>query len=156
MGGWSRQAATSARWQMSRRAAGASVGDLDRFDDILARWIDAEARGDATSLDALLDADFRGDGPHGFVLTKHEWLDRYRQGDLVNSAFEWEDIHVRAHGGTIFVRGVQTQKAHYRGQDWSGRFLATLVAVRQDGRWSIVNLQLSELEDGPGPGDGEP
>jgi ketosteroid isomerase-like protein len=136
---------------MSPRAPGATVGGLDTFDDILARWIDAEARGDAASLDALLDVEFRGDGPRGFVLTKQEWLDRYRHGDLVTSAFEWEDTHVRVHADTVFVRGIQTQKAEYRGEDWSGRFLATLVAVRHDGRWSIVNLQLSELADDPEP-----
>jgi hypothetical protein len=133
---------------MSPRAPGASVGALDTFDDILARWIDAEARGDAASLDALLHVDFRGDGPRGYVMTKREWLDRYRDG-LVTSAFEWENTEVRAHPGTVFVRGIQTQKASYQGEDWSGRFLATLVGVRQDGRWSIVNLQLSELADEP-------
>jgi ketosteroid isomerase-like protein len=137
---------------MSPGAPGASVGGLDTFDDILARWIDAEAQGDAESLDALLDVDFRGDGSRGFVLTKQEWLDRYRDGDLVTHAFEWDDTHVRAHGDTVFVRGIQTQKASYRGEDWSGRFLATLVAVRQNGQWSIVNLQLSELEEDPEQG----
>jgi hypothetical protein len=137
---------------MSPRAPGASVGDLDTFDDTFARWIDAEARGDAASLDSLLDVDFRGDGPRGYVLTKQEWLDRYRDGDLVTSAFEWEGTQVRTHADTVFVRGIQTQKASYQGEDWSGRFLATLVAVRHDGRWSIVNLQLSELVDEPDPG----
>jgi hypothetical protein len=137
---------------MYRRAPSATVGDLDTFDDILARWIDAEARGDTTVLDALLDADFRGDGPRGFVLTKQEWLDRYRHDDLVNRAFGWESTSVRAHADTVYVRGVQTQSAWYRGDDCSGRFQATLVAVRRDSRWSIVNLQLSELAE-PDPGE---
>jgi Domain of unknown function (DUF4440) len=138
---------------MSPRAPGASVGALDTFDDILARWIDAEARGDAVLLDALLDVDFRGDGPRGFVLTKQEWLDRYRDGELVTNAFEWQDTHVRVHADTVFARGIQTQKASYRGEDWSGRFLATLVAVRQDGQWAIVNVQLSELVADPEAGE---
>jgi hypothetical protein len=81
------------------------------------------------------------------VLAKHEWLDRYRRGDLVNRAFAWEHTHVRAHADTVFVRGIQSQEARYRGEDCSGRFLATLMAVRQDQRWAIVNLQLSELEE---------
>jgi hypothetical protein len=142
---------------MSRRAPSASVTGLDTFDDILARWIEAEAHGDAASLEALLDVDFRGDGPRGYVLTKQEWLDRYRDGELVNTAFDWEDMVVRAHGDTVFVRGIQRQKAQYRGEDCSGRFLATLVGVRQDGRWVLVNLQLSELEDEvPDPGGADP
>jgi ketosteroid isomerase-like protein len=133
---------------MSREAPGASVDGVDTFDELLARWIDAEARGDVVALDALLHVDFRGDGPRGYVLAKPEWLDRYRRGDLVHRAFAWEDTQVRAHADTVFARGIQSQEARYQGEDCSGRFRATLMAVRQDRRWAIVNLQLSRLDDG--------
>jgi hypothetical protein len=120
---------------MSRRPSRASVDGLDTFDHIFAQWIEAEARGDADALDALLDLDFRGDDPSGIVLTKQEWLDRPR----ANGSFAWEDVHVRPHGDTVVARGIQVQAG--------GKSKATLVAVRRDGRWSIVNLQLSALED---------
>jgi hypothetical protein len=119
---------------------------LDTFDDMFARWIDAEARGDVVALDGLLDVDFRGDSPRGVVLTKDAWLDRYRHGDLVNRAFRWEGARIRRHAGTVFVRGVVSQATRDGGDDWSGRFRATLIAVCRAGRWSIVNLQLSKLE----------
>ncbi|HKA85191.1 MAG TPA: nuclear transport factor 2 family protein [Acidimicrobiales bacterium] len=131
-------------------ADGATVGRLDTFDDVLAGWIDAEARGDATALDALLDDDFRGDGPRGYVLTKQQWLDRYRRGDLANDAFAWEDTRVRVHDDAAVAMGIQAQTARYRGLDCSGRFLGTLVAARRDGRWLIVNVQLSPPTDPPG------
>jgi hypothetical protein len=134
---------------MFRAHDGASVGGLETFDDVLSRWIDAEARGDAAVLDALLDDDFRGDGPRGFVLTKQEWLDRYRSGDLANDAFAWEDTRVRVHDDAAVAMGIQTQTARYQGMDCSGRFLGTLVAIRRDGRWSIVNVQLSPATDPP-------
>jgi hypothetical protein len=126
---------------MSGGAPGASVDGLDNFDDTFARWIDAEARGDAVALDALLDVDFRGDDPRGVVLTKQEWLERHRNGEPANGAFAWKDVHVRAHAGTVVVQGIQS--------DRSGRFRATLVVVHRGDRWSIVNLQLSELGEGP-------
>jgi hypothetical protein len=132
---------------MSPEAPGASVDGVDTFDELLARWIEAEARGDAGALDALLHVDFHGDSPRGSVLAKPEWLDRYRRGDLVHRAFAWEATRVRAHADTVFVRGIQVQEARYRGEDCSGRFLATLMAVHQDHRWTIVNLQLSRLDD---------
>jgi hypothetical protein len=135
---------------MFRALDGARVGGLETFDDVLTGWIDAEARGDAAVLDALLDDDFRGDGPRGFVLTKQQWLDRYRTGDLVNDAFAWEDTSVRVHDDTAVAMGIQTQTANYRGLDRSGRFLGTLVAIRREGRWSIVNVQLSPATDPPG------
>lgn len=123
----------------------ASVDPLEIFDDVLTRWIDAEARGDAAVLDALLDGDFRGDGPRGFVLTKEQWLDRYRTGDLTNQAFTWDETKVRVYDDTAVVMGVQVQTALYQGEDCSGRFQGTLVAVRRGDRWSIVNVQLSRL-----------
>jgi hypothetical protein len=143
-------AARLAKWPMFRADDGASVGGLETFDDVLSGWIDAEARGDAAVLDALLDDDFRGDGPRGFVLTKQQWLDRYRTGDLVNVAFAWEAARVRVHDDAAVARGIQTQTARYQGLDCSGRFLGTLVAIRRDGRWSIVNVQLSPATDPPG------
>jgi hypothetical protein len=127
------------------RGAGATVDSLDNFDDVLARWIGAEARGDAVALDALLDGDFRGDGPRGFVLSKQQWLDRYRSGDLVNEVFAWQETKVRVYDDTAVVMGVLVQAARYQGADCTGRFQGTLVAVRRDGRWSIVNVQLSQL-----------
>jgi Domain of unknown function (DUF4440) len=135
---------------MFRADDGASVGGLETFDDVLSGWIDAEARGDATVLDALLDEDFRGDGPRGFVLTKQQWLDRYRAGDLANEAFAWEDTRVRVHDDAAVAMGIQIQTARYQGLDCSGRFLGTLVAVRREGRWSIVNVQVSPATDPPG------
>ena len=143
-------AARLAKWPMFRTDDGASVGGLETFDDVLSGWIDAEARGDAAVLDALLDDDFRGDGPRGFVLTKQQWLDRYRTGDLVNDAFAWDEARVRVHDDAAVARGIQTQTARYQGLDCSGRFLGTLVAIRRDGRWSIVNVQLSPATDPPG------
>jgi hypothetical protein len=126
-------------------ASSASVDGLDTFDDVLARWVDAEARGDAATLDALLDGDFRGDGPRGFVLTKQQWLDRYRTGDLTNEEFGWQETKVRVYDDTAVVMGVQAQTARYQGEDCSGRFQGTLVAVRRGDRWLIVNVQLSRL-----------
>ena len=119
---------------------------MDQFEDVLARWLEAEGRGDAPTLEALLDPAFRGDGPDGRVLSKEEWLDRYRSGDLANQAFAWENLELRRHGDTAVAMGLQVQTARYRDRDWSGTFRATLVAVADAGRWTIVNLQLSQVE----------
>lgn len=132
---------------MSWRAAGATVDGLDTFDELLARWVDAEARGDTAVLDVLLHAEFQGDGPIGYVLAKDEWLDRHRSGDLVTRAFSWEKDYTRAQGRTTYARGIQSQEARYRGEDCSGRFLSTLVAICRDEGWTIVNLQLSALPE---------
>jgi hypothetical protein len=53
------------------------------------RWVDAELRGDADALAALSVADFTLVGPLGFVLTREQWLDRYRSG-AVRSDDGWQ------------------------------------------------------------------
>ena len=129
---------------MSDANQGATVDGLDTFpdtfDDLLTRWIDAEARGDAAALDALLDADFRGDDPGGSVLTKQEWLGR-------SCASTWEGVAVRVLADSIIVRGIRS------GGGNGGRFPATLVTARRDGRWWVVNLQLGERLATPAPQD---
>jgi hypothetical protein len=111
---------------------------------LLRAWNAAEARGDPAALDALLADDFRGDGPEGFVLDKDGWLDRHRRGDLTVDSFVWIANDVRVIGQAAVAIGVQSQIARYRGRDCSGAFVCTLVAVRREGRWRIVNVQLGD------------
>lgn len=122
---------------------GASVGTVETFEELLRRWGEAESTGDTAALDAMLATDFRGDGPQGFVLGKEQWLDRHRGGELVIEAFTWKATEIRVNNHTGVGIGIQSQIATYRGADWCGDFFCTLVAVRRDGRWTIVNLQLS-------------
>jgi hypothetical protein len=58
--------------------------------DLGQRWAAAERDEDVASLDALLHPEFVGVGPRGLVLTREQWLERYRSGDLRNPVFAWE------------------------------------------------------------------
>jgi hypothetical protein len=129
---------------MSPDGLHASVARMKPLKGLLCAWNDAEARGDPAALDALLADDFRGDGPEGFVLDKDGWLDRHRRGDLTVDSFAWITNDVRVIGQAAVAIGVQSQIARYRGRDCSGAFVCTLVAVRREGRWWIVNVQLGD------------
>jgi ketosteroid isomerase-like protein len=111
--------------------------------DLGRRWADAERRADMVALEALLADDFVGIGPRGFVLSRQQWLERYRSGDLKIDAFWWDDVAVREYGDAAIAVGIQTQRASHRGTDASGRFRVSQVAVRQAGRWLLAGLQLS-------------
>ncbi len=118
--------------------------------DLGRRWADAELRGDAAALDALLADDFVGIGPFGYVLTRQQWLGRYRSGDLKNEEFAWQEVSVRDYGDTAVAVGIQAQRTFARGREVAGRFRATQVAVRRDGRWQLAGLQLSgPIPDAP-------
>jgi uncharacterized protein (TIGR02246 family) len=117
--------------------------------DMVQRWAEAERKMDSDSLDGLLVADFVAVGPLGFVLTKDQWLDRYRTGALHNASFELQDAQVRDFGSAAVVVGTQAQQTSYRGQDSSGRFRATLVAVRRDDRWLVAGVHLSPIAGPP-------
>jgi hypothetical protein len=125
---------------------------IDTFDDIFARWVDAEARGDAAALDALLDRAFQGDGPQGYVLTKGEWIDRHARGEFAIRSLAWRESVVRAHGDTAVLLGVLAVAGACRGRDCTGDHRATVVAVRRPHGWAIVNVQLDMAPRNGGTG----
>jgi len=111
-------------------------------------WTAAERRGDTTALGALLADDFVGIGPRGFMLTKEDWLARHRSGDLKYESFELADTRVRIYRDTAVLTARQVAKATYRGQGVPGQFRATLVFVRDAGRWLLAGLHLSPIMEG--------
>jgi ketosteroid isomerase-like protein len=115
----------------------------DQIPELVRRWADAESRSDADALDALMTDDCTLIGPAGFVLNRQQCLDRYRSGGLKTEAFSWSDVNVREYDTTTVVVGIVTQQASFQGQDASGRFRVTQIAVQQDGRWKCAGLQFS-------------
>lgn len=113
--------------------------------DLGERWAAAERGGDAETLDRLAVPDFTLVGPFGFVLTKEQWLDRYRAGDLVTSELDWTDVAVRDYGTAAVAVGVHAQRAAYRGTPADGRFRATHVLVRDGGEWRLAGIHLSPI-----------
>ncbi|HEX8995998.1 MAG TPA: nuclear transport factor 2 family protein [Ktedonobacterales bacterium] len=106
----------------------------------------AERQGDAAALEQMLDDDYIGIGPRGFVLTKAQWLDRFRSGELRYDAFSWDEERIRVFGddgGTAIVTGRETSSGTYRGQAIQGQYRVTQVYVRQEYQWRLVSLQLS-------------
>ena len=122
----------------------------DQILDLGRRWADAERRADIAALDALLADDFVAVGPRGFVLNRQQYLEPRRSGDLKTDALSWQDVSVRDYGAAVVSVGIVTQQAAYQGQDASGRFRVTQVAVQKAGRWQLAGIQFSgPISDGP-------
>lgn len=115
----------------------------DEIPDLVRSWAEAESHSDTDALDRLMTDDCTLIGPRGFVLDRQQCLQRYRSGGLKTQAFDWSDLCVREYGQTAVVTGVVTQRASYQGQDASGRFRVTQIAVQRGGAWKCAALQFS-------------
>jgi uncharacterized protein (TIGR02246 family) len=122
------------------------TGRLERLRE---DWAAAELAGDAASLGEILADDFVGVGPRGFMLTKDEWLSRHETGSLRYQSFGLDEVQVRLYGEAAVTVCRQSADGVY--EDENGRFeineqfRATLVFVKQEGRWRLANLQLSPI-----------
>lgn len=120
------------------------VAELEKFAQ---EWADAELRGDTAFLGTALSDDFVGIGPHGFMLSKEQWLARYESADLRHEAFQFDETQVRLYGSAAVMTGRQTQSSQYRGHDVDGGFRATLVFVEQQDRWLLTSIHLSFIAE---------
>ena len=116
--------------------------------DLVQRWAAAEEKNDAGALDELLDGEFAGVGPFGFILTRDQWLARFTNG-LVNRSFTVTDLQVRDYGTAAVGIGVLVQETSWQGHDNSGRFRVTLAAVRVDDGWRLAHVHIGPLQAPP-------
>jgi ketosteroid isomerase-like protein len=123
----------------------------DQIRELGRRWARAEQQGDAEALDALSADDFTLVGPVGFVLSKQQWLDRYRTaGGLAIESLDWDEVQVREYGDTAVAVGVHTQRGELSGRPIDGTFRATHIAVRRGDDWVLAGMHLSPI-GGPPP-----
>lgn len=115
----------------------------DQIQNLAQEWADAELNGDADALARITTDDFVGIGPRAFTLTKAQWLERYRSGDLRHEAFALNDATIRTYGDAAVVVGRQVQRTQFKGSDVSGEFRVSLVLVRRAGGWQLVGWQAS-------------
>jgi ketosteroid isomerase-like protein len=115
-----------------------------------AEWAAAERASDAAALEQILAPQFVGVGPFGFLLTREQWLARYRSGDLQTTALSLDETSVRLFGETAILIGRQTSTAAYRGQPTGGQFRTTLIFVSQGDTWLLAGLQYSAIAPPPG------
>ena len=112
-------------------------------------WAGAELRGDVSALDSMLTDDFAAVGPRGFLLSKQQWLDRYRSGDLKHESFILDGVDVRRYGDAAVVTSRETTQSTYQGRDAGGNVRMTQVFVKQDGRWLLATVHLSPIAGPP-------
>jgi ketosteroid isomerase-like protein len=113
---------------------------------VASQWIHAETSGDITELQRLLDENFAGVGPAGFVLQKKDWIERYNNG-LQNDTFTLTDLQVREYGHFAVGIGVQVQTGSFQGRTIDGKFRVTLIFRKDNNGWLLSGTHLSAIRE---------
>jgi ketosteroid isomerase-like protein len=128
-------------------------GGTQQLEKRVEDWAAAELHGDTTFLGRVLADDFVGVGPRGFTLTKEQWIARHEAGNLKYESFGLDDVEIRPYGDAAVAVCRQSAEGVY--EDDNGRFdiheqfRATLVFVKQQGRWLLAGLHLSPIAGRP-------
>jgi ketosteroid isomerase-like protein len=120
-------------------------GTRETIEQLTQEWAGAELRGDTDFLSRNLADDFVGVGPFGFMLTKDQWVNRYASGDLHYDAFTLDEARVRIYGDAAVVVGRQSQAGNHQGNPLPPGGRATLIWVRENGRWLLAGWHLSPI-----------
>src|SRR5699024_5786384 len=124
-----------------------NIGGIIMFvNEFINEWINAEKNGDVQLLTDLLNEDFIGVGPVGFILSKQQWIDRYKNG-LKNEYFNFEIISERSHDNSIIIIGTQSQKGNFKGHNIDGTFRVTLILNNNQENLSLLGVHLCSVND---------
>jgi ketosteroid isomerase-like protein len=119
-------------------------------EEFLSQWASAERAGDTRKLEALLTEDFTAIGPLGFILPRHGWLARHRNGDLTYQAFTVEEVQARLLSGAAVITARNNTRGSYQGHPVPEAVRATLVLVGRAGEWKLAALHMSFIAGTPG------
>ena len=104
---------------------------------------EAELRGDAESLDALLADDFQSIGEQGYVLNKAQWLDKFTE--FAYTSLESSDVEACFYGHAAIIRCVQRSHSTWRGQEMALTVRVSQTWVELPEGWRLAGIQFSSL-----------
>jgi ketosteroid isomerase-like protein len=108
--------------------------------------VDAMLRKDVSFSEKLQAPDFLFIDPAGMIHTKEQDLAIARSGDLKFESFSLDEMKVRVYGDAAVVTGLSTVKGAFKTMDISGKYRWTDVFVKRDGKWQLVNAQLTPVQ----------
>ena len=117
------------------------IGDpaeIAKLRELVRAWDEATVKGDATTLDRLLAAEFTFVGG----VRRAAYLDfiKAKSADTYVESAVSENVQAQIYGDTAVVTGVSVAKGKNRGQPYETRYLYMDVWVKRDGRWQCVKV----------------
>jgi hypothetical protein len=91
---------------------------------------------------------FRAIGPVGFVLDKHQWVERYRTGGLRYEELNLDDVETRTYGDTAIAIAKWTRQGALGDRRVDGDFRVTQIFRRDGDDWRVAGIHLSPIAAG--------
>jgi len=125
---------SSAIAQGKKSAGGAE----DQIKALLNQSRQAVLKGDTSYLEKNAAEDYSRVGPDGKRVSKSEWINAIKSGDVKIESVETSDVKVRVYGNAAVATYAADVKGTNKGQDLSGHNQITRVFVKQAGKWQEV------------------
>lgn len=110
-------------------------------------WDAAIVRKDRAAIEANMADDFRQIDRRGDVSAKAEFVTDLLDPKLTIDPYTVEDFEVRLYGDAALLTGSTRMSGHYDGKEFRTHYRYTDTYVRRDGRWRIVQVQITGLAD---------
>ena len=125
---------SSAIAQGKKSAGGAE----DQIKALLNQSRQAVLKGDTSYLEKNAAEDYSRVGPDGKRVSKSDWINAIKSGDVKMESVETSDVKVRVYGNAAVATYAADVKGTNKGQDISGHIQVTRVFVKQAGKWQEV------------------
>jgi ketosteroid isomerase-like protein len=125
---------SSAIAQGKKSAGGAE----DQIKALLNQSRQAVLKGDTSYLEKNAAEDYSRVGPDGKRVSKSDWINAIKSGDVKMESVETSDVKVRVYGNAAVATYAADVKGTNKGQDISGHNQITRVFVKQAGKWQEV------------------
>lgn len=107
----------------------------------------AALKGDASFAETNYADDYVRVGPTGEVMTKADFVNALKSGDLKYESIEPSDVKIRTYGNTAVVTAKAAVKGTNKGQDISGSYRSTRVLVNRGGKWQEVSFHTTKVAE---------
>jgi ketosteroid isomerase-like protein len=113
-------------------------GVKDQIKALLNQSRQAVLKGDTSYLEKNAAEDYSRVGPDGKRVSKSDWVNAIKSGDVKLESIEISDVKVRVYGNAAVATYADDVKGTNKGQDISGHNQITRVFVKQAGKWQEV------------------
>ncbi len=129
-----------------RSKKAASMTTADELRQMERNWTAAMEAADATKLSQILADDWSGLSTDGGTLTKQEFLNELKSGEMKLQSFDFGPMDVKVIGEVAVVQGSDTEKSMLKGKDTSGKWVWMDVFEKHNGKWQAVRSQVAKVQ----------